>query len=135
MELYRWLRTQWDRAAAVGLSLLGAISLLLGWLGTSEATLPTEQIPYLASGGLFGLFALGLAATLWLSADLRDEWRKLDDIHRGLQTASEPTLTSLPMAEALPSVQAEPVATAEEESQPPSRPSRRRQTKTRTNVA
>jgi hypothetical protein len=31
---------------------------------------------------MFGLFALALGATLWLSADLRDEWRKLDDIYQ-----------------------------------------------------
>jgi hypothetical protein len=32
-----------------------------------------------------GLFALGAAATLWLSADLRDEWRKLDEIYTFMQ--------------------------------------------------
>jgi hypothetical protein len=31
-----------------------------------------------------GLFLLGLGALLWLSADLRDEWRKLDAIDRHL---------------------------------------------------
>jgi hypothetical protein len=65
---------------------LGAIALLLGWLGVSGAKLATQQIPYLASGGLVGIFALGIAATLWLSADLRDEWRKLDEIHSSLES-------------------------------------------------
>jgi hypothetical protein len=37
-----------------------------------------EQLPYVVSGGMVGLFLLGLGAMLWLSADLRDEWRKLD---------------------------------------------------------
>jgi hypothetical protein len=75
VDFYRWITTQWDRAAGLVAALIGGISLLLGWVGVSAATVPTEQISYIASGGLFGMFALGIAATLWLSADLRDEWR------------------------------------------------------------
>jgi hypothetical protein len=90
MDFARWLRNQWDRAAAVAAAVLGGLALLLGWLGVSRSTLPTQQIPYLASGGLCGLFALGAAATLWLSADLRDEWRKLDQIHQDLVRRDEP---------------------------------------------
>jgi hypothetical protein len=85
MDFYRWVRTQWDRAAAIVLVIVGLVALILGWVGVSGATLPTEQIPYLSSDGLLGIFALGVAATLWLSADLRDEWRKLDDIHREIR--------------------------------------------------
>jgi hypothetical protein len=33
---------------------------------------------------MVGLFLLGLGALLWLAADLRDEWRKLDSIDRHL---------------------------------------------------
>jgi hypothetical protein len=36
------------------------------------------------SGGLVGLFLLGIAGTLWLSADMRDEWRKLDRLQESL---------------------------------------------------
>lgn len=89
MDFYRWVRTQWDRAAAIALVVVGVVSLIVGYVGVSGATLATEQLPYLSSGGLFGLFALGVAATLWLSADLRDEWRKLDDIHRELRAQRE----------------------------------------------
>jgi hypothetical protein len=35
-------------------------------------------------GGLVGIFLLGVAAVLWLSADLRDEWRKLADLDESL---------------------------------------------------
>ena len=78
MEFLSWVRDQWDRVSAVVLVAVGALALLLGWLGISDALLPAEQLPYLLSGGLVGVFLLGLGATLWLSADLRDEWRKLD---------------------------------------------------------
>lgn len=79
-DVVRWLKNQWDRAAAVALVVIAGVLFLLGWIGISDSALPTQQIPYLASGGLFGLLALGVGATLWLSADLRDEWRKLDEI-------------------------------------------------------
>jgi len=78
MEFLSWVRDQWDRVGAVVLVVAGALALLLGWLGISDALLPSEQLPYLLSGGLVGVFLLGLGTTLWLSADLRDEWRKLD---------------------------------------------------------
>jgi hypothetical protein len=80
MEIWRWVKCQWDRVAAFVAFVVGLVSLLLGWIGISGATLPSQQIPYLASDTVLGLFALGTAATLWLSADLRDEWRVLDDI-------------------------------------------------------
>jgi len=82
MEFLSWVRDQWDRVGAVVLVVAGALALLLGWLGISDAVLPSEQLPYLLSGGLLGVFLLGLGTTMWLSADLRDEWRKLDRLEQ-----------------------------------------------------
>lgn len=84
MDLTTWCRANWDRALAVGCVALGALALLLGWLGVDDALYPGQQIPYVLSGGIGGLFAVGTGAVLWLSADLRDEWRKLDDIDQKL---------------------------------------------------
>lgn len=89
MGLTRWLKNQWDRTAAVASAVASGVAMLLGWRGVSRVSLPSEQIPYLASAAMFGLFALGIAATLWLSADLRDEWRKLDDIHHAIERESD----------------------------------------------
>lgn len=104
MDIFRWLTQQWDRTVAAVLSIAGLVALFLGWNGLSHVALPSQQIPYLASGGLLGLFALGASATLWLSADLRDEWRELHNIESklselckivsqvgGSEAASEPT--------------------------------------------
>lgn len=77
MDLLTLLRAQWDRVAGAALTLLGGLILLLGWRGAAQALYPAEQLPYLISGGLFGLFLLGVGATLWLSADLKDEWRQI----------------------------------------------------------
>ena len=96
-ELTRWLRNQWDRVCAGIAVIAGGLSLLFGYLGVSRGRLVTQQVPYLASGGFFGVFALGVGATLWLSADLRDEWRKLDDIHRDQQRLVE-SATPEPLA-------------------------------------
>jgi len=84
VDLKSLFRLQWDRAAAWGLVAAGAVVVVLGWAGVSGSALPAEQLPYIISAGVGGMFLLGLGATLWLSADLRDEWRKLDRIERRL---------------------------------------------------
>jgi hypothetical protein len=89
MGLGRWLTNQWDRTLAVVLALGGLLACLLGWFGISRSVLATQQIPYLASGGFLGLCLIGLGATLWLSADLRDEWRVLDEIREELAGGSD----------------------------------------------
>jgi hypothetical protein len=78
MELIKWLRLQWDRVFGAAFVITGAVALLTGWSKVSGTPYPAEQIPYVVSAGLGGLFLLGVGATLWHSADLRDEWRKLD---------------------------------------------------------
>jgi hypothetical protein len=88
MDLMKLLRTQWDRSAAVVFALLGAVCLLVGWLGVSDSAYLAEQMPYMISGGVGGVFFLGLAGTLWMSADLSDEWRKLDRIEHALSDGS-----------------------------------------------
>lgn len=77
MEFLNLLRSQWDRAIAIGCALAGALSLLIGWIGTSGTEHVAEQMPYIVSAGLTGIFLLGIAAVLWITADLRDEWREL----------------------------------------------------------
>jgi hypothetical protein len=84
MELLKWLRLQWDRVFGAAAVITGAVALLTGWSKVSATPYPAEQIPYVVSAGLGGLFLLGVGATLWHSADLRDEWRKLDRLEEKL---------------------------------------------------
>lgn len=84
MDIRKWLRLEWDRALAVVLVLAGVGALIAGWVGVSGSAYAAGQLPYIISGGIGGIFLLGVGATLWLSADLRDEWRKLDRIEEAL---------------------------------------------------
>lgn len=84
MDLVKYTRNQWDRIGAWLCIAVGIVALAVGYLGVSDTLETGEQLPYVVSGGMVGLFLLGLGALLWLSADLRDEWRKLDAIDRHL---------------------------------------------------
>jgi hypothetical protein len=79
--LTTYVKAQWDRVGAWGLIAVGFVALFLGWLGISGTTILAAQMPYLVSGGMVGLALIGVGGMLWLSADLKDEWRKLDAIH------------------------------------------------------
>ena len=84
-ELLLFVRSQWDRVAGVALIIAGAVALVLGYIGVSGSPYVAEELAYIISGGIGGLFLLGLGATLLISADLQDEWRKLDRIEAALQ--------------------------------------------------
>jgi hypothetical protein len=84
MDPKQWLRKNPDRVGAWLAIVLGAVVLFIGWQGASTTEYPAEQLPYILSGGIGGVLLVGVGATLLLSADLRDEWRKLDRIERRL---------------------------------------------------
>jgi multisubunit Na+/H+ antiporter MnhB subunit len=84
MELGKWLRVAWDRAAALAVIVIGAVVVIIGWIGVSGEPYPAKQLPFMMSGGVGGMFLLGVGALFWLSSDLRDEWTKLDRIEEAL---------------------------------------------------
>jgi hypothetical protein len=90
MEIQTFLRTQWDRVGACVLVVAGCVMLLVGWIGASGTGLAAEQNPYLISGGLGGLAVIAIGCTLWVSADLSDEWRRLDALEERLNEADQP---------------------------------------------
>ncbi len=104
MDLLTWIRAQWDRCAAWALIAAGGIALVVGWLGVSRFAYPAAQMPYIISGGIGGLLLVGLGAMLWLSADLRDEWRILRRIEVAIrETSSEVLVVDDTDAEPTPS--------------------------------
>lgn len=78
MEFVNWCRLQWDRALAVAAIMAGIVLVVLGWAGVSGTPYIAAQVPYVVSYGIGGLVLVICGATLWLSADMNDEWRTLD---------------------------------------------------------
>lgn len=85
MDLMTFLRAERDRVAAGVLVLLGLIALVAGYVGVANSAYVADQLTYIISGGLGGLFLLGGGATLFLMADLRDDWAKLDRIELAIR--------------------------------------------------
>ena len=54
MKFSTWLRAEWDRVAGFGLVGLGAVFVLLGYLGVRGTPFVAEQMAYMASGGIGG---------------------------------------------------------------------------------
>jgi hypothetical protein len=91
MDLKQFLRAEWDRVAGYAFILAGLVALVFGFVGVRTAADVVDEISYLVTGGIGAIFLLGVGATLLLSADLHDDFRKLhrveeklDDIHRAL---------------------------------------------------
>ena len=87
MDVTRRLRTQWDWV--VGSTLIGvaAVVLVVTWVGVSGSRYVSDELSYIASGGLGGLVLLGLGAVLVTTAGLADEWRKLNRVEDALPFA------------------------------------------------
>jgi hypothetical protein len=83
MNVFLWARLQWDRVLAAVATLAGTVLLIVGWVHISGTAYVSAQLPYLASEGLGGVFLLGIAGMLWLSADMRDQWRELRALRAG----------------------------------------------------
>jgi hypothetical protein len=83
-----WVRAEWDRILGFSLAGVGAVIVFAGYQGVSGTTFVADQLSYLMSGGIIGLFLLGTGATFILLADLHDEWRKLDRIETQLREAA-----------------------------------------------
>ena len=98
MDLMRIMRALSDRVGATIFAALGALALLLGWIGVSRTGYVSEQMPYIISGGLLGIFLLGAGGVLWLSADLRDDWRKLDALDETMHKLEETLRATAPAA-------------------------------------
>ena len=75
-----------DKVVAVLAVVAGIITLFLGWRGVWHTLNTAKQMPYIVSGGITGIFLLGLGAMFWTSADLRAERGNLDAAAHHLET-------------------------------------------------
>jgi hypothetical protein len=84
-DVGRFLRSEWDRTVGYACLLGGLIALAVGINGVRHAADIVDEITYLVSGGIGAMFLLGAGATLLLSADLHDDFRKLDRVEEKLE--------------------------------------------------
>ena len=61
---------------------VGALLMLLGYLGVSREALPAKQIPYLVSGGIGGMFLAVLGAYVLGTQEIRNDSGRLDRIEQ-----------------------------------------------------
>lgn len=59
---------------------LGAVAILIGYLGVSREPLVAKQIPYLVSGGIGGMVLVAVGAFFLGTEDLRKQLSRLDHI-------------------------------------------------------
>jgi hypothetical protein len=90
VDTKRWLRLHWDRLSAWALTAAGIVVLLIGWTHIADTPFPAEQVPYIVSAGIGGGLMVIFGAALLISADLRDEWHKLDRIESVLRSSQGP---------------------------------------------
>lgn len=90
---WRWVWTSVRPVLGYLLVAIGLLLLLTAYLGVSREVLVAKQIPYLVSGGLFGLGFVTLGSRLMLIEDLRRDAGRLDrleqavaDLHAALLT-------------------------------------------------
>ena len=90
MELVIWLRAEWDRVLGWTAVTLAAVALLLGYHGVSGSLSTGRQLAYIVSGGVGGILLVAVGVALLVSADLHDEWRKLDQIEAAIRDSGRP---------------------------------------------
>lgn len=71
------------------LCLAGAVALLIGYWGVSGTLDPGKQLPYIISGGIGGVFALGAGAALIFAADLGDARRQIGEMRALLERVAD----------------------------------------------
>jgi hypothetical protein len=81
---WRWVWASVRPVLGYVLVALGLLLLLTAYLGVSREVLVARQLPYLVSGGLFGLAAVTLGSRLLLIEDLRRDAGRLDRLERAV---------------------------------------------------
>jgi hypothetical protein len=90
--LWRWVADAarpWIGWILVG---VGAVMLLVGYLGVSREALPGKQIPYLVSGGIGGVFLAVIGAYVLGIQALRSDSGRLDRLERMVEELHEALL-------------------------------------------
>ena len=71
------LKDRWRETFGWAAIALGALAAVLGWVGVSGKDLAPLQLPYLASGGVFGVLLTIVGVGLLVAADVRRDRDRL----------------------------------------------------------
>lgn len=85
MNLITWLRSEWDRVAGFTLAGVGGLLVVVGGVAARGAPTTIDALSYIATAGLIGLFCTIVGVGMFVSADLHDEWHKLDRIEAAIR--------------------------------------------------
>ncbi len=69
---------------------VAVVMLIVGYLGISDTPYVAEQLPYFISAGAGAVVLCAVAGMMWVSADLRDEWRELRALREQLAASETP---------------------------------------------
>ncbi|MEY2424055.1 MAG: hypothetical protein QOI95_4122 [Acidimicrobiaceae bacterium] len=90
---------------------VAALFILFGWIGVSGTPTVAKQIPYVVSGGIFGVFLAVFGAYFLATEELRKDSGRLDRLERMVNELHQ-VLLSRPDAPAPPSTTETATATA-----------------------
>jgi hypothetical protein len=79
---WRWVGKAIRRYVGWILVAGGALAILIGYLGVSRQALVAKQLPYLISGGIFGLALVALGTFYLATEELRHDSGRLDRLER-----------------------------------------------------
>jgi hypothetical protein len=71
------------------LCISGGIAVFIGYWGVSATLDPGKQLPYIISGGIGGVFLLGLGASLLFANDIAASRRDITELRHLVEAISE----------------------------------------------
>jgi hypothetical protein len=72
--------------AAAGFVILGAIVIVVGWVGVSQSNEVYEQMPYLMSGGVGGLACILVGLGLYIVQSRAKDQARMDELNEHLRS-------------------------------------------------
>ena len=100
---YRWMVLHRRLVLAIAAGAAGFVALVVGWIGVSGTVIVADQLSYIASGGLIGLFLLGVAVIAYWGEQRERELARLAEIEvylgaiaRALNLVEEPASAEAP---------------------------------------
>ena len=95
---WRWVGRATRPVVGWVLTGLGALALLIGYLGISREAIVAKQIPYLISGGIGGLALLIIGAVFLGTEDVRRDAARLDRLEAMVEQLHAALLVADPVA-------------------------------------